>query len=811
MIRKLILFAAFILSLAYASAQSVGEWKFFTLFTEVDNIIDTPENVYYTSENRLFSYDKNNNETYVFTTQNKLNDSNVSLIQYNPEGKYLFVAYDNSNIDLIYDNGRVVNMSDIKDATLTYNKEILSVTFANNRIYLGTNFGIVIFDDKKHEVVESGIYGVPINYVYPMGNFLVIYRYESSVRGLYCAPLSGHHNTLNKFSKINNFTATWIVPVGDYALSYCHPVDGNVLARATFTEKNNTLEFVHNSVLSEKKVVPNKMMVTDNGKYAISDNEIIYVNNEGLIDHVISIPDALKKQKLATWDGGKTVWGADLNGVAYYDISDGKSTVLIDKFSPEGIVTKEVYYMHFDKTGDLWLGNNGASLFKPSVGGNKPEFVQRTTRIHNGHPQDASLFVASAKDGTTQKWQTNNNSTRMYGGCENFAIDPENPNRYFQANSFEGLYVIEDNKELGRFDWENSPLTGYGYKGIKEVAFDPEGNLWVGFWSGSVSVSPYYILPRKVLNSKDIKDIVYSDWVPSAHLGNDVGFYDMGITFCTKSPIAFTYRRNSDGFGVTRTNGTWGDPRDDTYFEITKTVDQDGKEWGSMIYPLCGIEDQRGRVWLGTTSGLIEITDPASLNENSRINRLKVPRNDGTNYADYLCENDMIYSMAVDNSNRKWIATDASGVFLVSENGDKIIEHFTTENSPLPSNQVVSVACDPNSNTVYFGLLTGLVAYSSTSSPSAEDYSEVYAYPNPVRPDFTGYITITGLMENSVVKITDAQGHVVHQTRSEGGMATWDGLDGNHNHVKSGVYYVFASQDAQGGSESAVTKILIVR
>ena len=122
----------------------------------------------------------------------------------------------------------------------------------------------------------------------------------------------------------------------------------------------------------------------------------------------------------------------------------------------------------------------------------------------------------------------------------------------------------------------------------------------------------------------------------------------------------------------------------------------------------------------------------------------------------------------------------------------------------------MSVACDPNSNKVYFGLKSGLISYCSTSSPAAEDYNDVYAYPNPVRPEYTGWITITGLMENSLVKIADAAGNIFYQTRSEGGMVIWDGCDASGNRVKSGVYYVFASQNANGSSSGAVTKILVV-
>ena len=209
--------------------------------------------------------------------------------------------------------------------------------------------------------------------------------------------------------------------------------------------------------------------------------------------------------------------------------------------------------------------------------------------------------------------------------------------------------------------------------------------------------------------------------------------------------------------------------------------------------------------------GVFEITDPTKLTTSmATVNHLKVPRNDGTNLADYLLDSQIVSQIAVDASNRKWISTIGSGVYLVSENGDEILEHYTTDNSILPSNTVYAVGCDPNSNKVYFGTGQGLVEYNSTSAPGKENYNEVYAYPNPVKPDFTGWITVTGLMEDSLVKITDSAGNVIVQGRSDGSMFVWDGCNHSGERVKSGVYYVMASQNATGSSSACVTKIMVI-
>lgn len=807
MIRKLFLFATFLLTLSAASAQAVGEWTIFTQFAgNFDDIVETPNKVYYTSGKRLFSFDKETNETYAYTTRNKLNDTNITAFSYNPEGKYLFIGYDTGNIDLIYDNGSVVNLNDIKEATLPYTKGFNNVNFSNGRIYLATEFGIVILDDKKYEVVESGIYGKSIKYVAPVGDYLML-NYGNT---LYYAPINGYHNTLSKFTQYTGMNSDWIYPLGDNkSFLYNNKAEGNKLSLYTFNFSGEKPTWGNSKTFDY--VPTSRVVATSKGQYVTTATAIVTFDEVGNVIEEIALPTAVQNKKAATLNGASSVWIADADGIANYDITGGNLTLLSDKYKPEGIVTDAVYYAKFDDWGNLWTGNLCITHYKGGGGFEDNSIPQALTRIKNGHPEDMNAY---GPDGKT-----------IPMGCAEFAVDPEFPDRYYQGTNLNGLFVIERDPETGKMvslhNWNqnNSPFVGTSNWGTRNfvVQFDYEGNLWAGIYAGNrataTNTSTFYVLPKSTLRSKELKDIAKTDWQPSKHLHiDDGGNRDLTALICKHSPVIVTFSGSwQHAMGITKTKGTWADTSDDEFFEYTRPVDQDGKVWIPDRI-VSAVEDHRGRVWVGgSTGGIIEISDPANLTPLSTMTRIKVPRNDGTNYADYLCETDMVYSMAVDNSNRKWIATENSGVYLVSENGDKILEHFTTENSPLPSNEVLSVVCDPNSNTVYFGLKTGLVSYNSTSTPSAEDYSEVYAYPNPVRPDYTGYITVTGLMDDSLVKITDSNGNVVYQTRSEGGMAIWDGFDSNHNRAKTGVYYVFASQGPDGSSEGAVTKIMIVR
>lgn len=814
MIRKTFLFAALILmaTLGLKAQQAVGEWKLYSYAAgDYDEIIDTPTKVYYLTGQRLFSYDKESGENYSYSTMNRLNDTNITNISYNADKGYLFVYYDTSNIDLIYDDGNVVNMSDIKDAVLTSTKALRNVNFAGDRIYLGTDFGIVIYDDINHRVVESGIYNMPVNSVAPMGDVLLLSSVSGDKIGLYYAPLNGHHNTLEKFKYCTNgnffdmqiFGDNTIVAYNSYYKTWYKYVFSTVTADQLTMESNQSLDIAdQNTILTGK-----------DGRYIATSTQIIKFGNDGSVTESITLPDFLAGQKISTWNGVSSLWAGDSNGLGNYDINSGNITVLSDKFRPQGIYTDMVAYLQFDTKGRLWTSNIGSSRYR-GLDNDYIHYPQRMTRIDtDGTIVDVNCYDVTLSNGYIKQVQAAYGDKRMYGGVTRFAVDLENPERYYLGNMVEGLFVFENGEQIHAFNWSNSPLIGAWGSSTWDVNFDPDGNLWVGIMvndNNAGKASPYYILPKEKLRG-DLTKLTTADWVETKHATVCSGQKDMGSLLCKKSPVMLSFNSSYEyPLGVYLTNGTWGTTSDDRAFELIQPLDQDGKAFVPR-YITCAIEDQRGRVWVGSTSGIIEITNPATLTEASRVSRIKVPRNDGTNLADYLCETDQINDMAVDPSNRKWIATNTSGLYLVSEDGDRIIEHFTSSNSPIIDNCVLSVACDPASNTVYIGTPTGLLSYNATSSPTAESYDNVYAYPNPVRPEYTGYITITNLMDNSLVKITDAAGNVVYQTRSEGGMATWDGLDNAHNRVKSGVYYVFASQNENDTPSGAVTKILIVR
>lgn len=265
-------------------------------------------------------------------------------------------------------------------------------------------------------------------------------------------------------------------------------------------------------------------------------------------------------------------------------------------------------------------------------------------------------------------------------------------------------------------------------------------------------------------------------------------------------------------------NNTWREPCVAVYQPSTggvnkfnKFVNQDGTTVDPSSGVRCVAEDLDNNIWIGTSAGPLMIKASETTSSSPVFQQIKVPRNDGTNLADYLLSGVPITCMAVDGAGRKWFGTTSNGVYLISEDNYTQIHHFTIENSSLLSDEVESIAINPETGEVFIGTANGLCSYMSDATKAEDNMTDdsVWAYPNPVKPDYTGYITIKGLSLDADVKIVTSNGMLVSEGRSNGGSYYWDGCDKNGKRVASGIYMVETATST--GGKGAVCKIAIVR
>jgi hypothetical protein len=267
--------------------------------------------------------------------------------------------------------------------------------------------------------------------------------------------------------------------------------------------------------------------------------------------------------------------------------------------------------------------------------------------------------------------------------------------------------------------------------------------------------------------------------------------------------------KRTSGYIIVFNNGNTVDDPTDDQVKVLSAATGNGAIPGSKVYSFA--TDLDGEVWVGSDKGVCVFYSPDLIFEpgtNFDAQQILVPRNDGSGLADILLETEVVTAIAVDGANRKWIGTNRAGVFYLSADGIEQLAHFTASNSPLLSNNILDIAIDSDGE-VFIGTENGIISYKSSSIPPQPTGSPVYAYPNPVRENYTGVIAIKGVPINSTVKITDTYGNLAYQTKSEGAQAIWDGYNFDGKRAATGVYLVFVSND--DGSEKLVTKILVIR
>lgn len=778
----------------------VGGWTLHSPFNGVSKIAETKGMTYYLSSGSLFSVDKKTQEVRALNNGNILNGAPITGIYPHPEGKYLIVTYENCNMDKLLDDGSVVNIPDISNALLTGRPSINHVGFGKDKFYVSASFGLVTFNDKKNETLETMFTPNPVTAAFGLGDYVVIH-YDRHLRS---ASQSERIVSLDQTHLMSDwaFDLHGAAPVGDKRLvMLVGSANNQEVSVADFDFDNMTAATTglrqNNNIVRGIK----HLLSMDAQKVAVSQEGSWFTFDPGCPANqpaVTAFPAVLKGNALSAMNGFSEVWAGNADGICKFDIStSGTATQLCDRFGKTDFATANcnriftqpdgsLYFWREDEEGGFQYGFSGtAPLILSQRDSNKDFYNISPTKISNNGNAISSV--------PRPFWVTQ---------------DQHDPDAYFVTTWNNGVYRFKNGEQTHQLTNANSPLDSkFSYR-IAFAGFDAFGNLWVA-------------QERPLYDHDNIHAISYSDLMKENTSASDWHTFDAlnRIYRCTVGCTLFAHKM------MVFARGHWANTvltfinqkntpsfDDDQLIQATTFIDQDNKTF-SFSHVCALAEDKKGRLWVGTNMGVFEITDPSKITSDIvNINHLKVPRNDGTGLADYLLDAITVTGIAVDSSNRKWLSTTTSGVYLVSEDGDQIIEHYTTENSILPSNKVFSVACDPNSSSVFFATANGVVEYNSTSMPPSENLDNVYAYPNPVRPDYSGWITVTGLMDNTLVKIADSAGNVFFQGRSEGGMITWDGCNAAGDRVKTGVYYVFASQGTSNdsGSDACVTKIMVI-
>ncbi len=501
-----------------------------------------------------------------------------------------------------------------------------------------------------------------------------------------------------------------------------------------------------------------------------SNNLLFLANNDTILiyENLLANPDTIIHNKLENTnfvyqDSENNLWVADgENGLLKYTNYEYQET-----FSPEGPASNSIFSTeHLD--GKLHI-------------------------CHGGHVNYGPLWNKSgASIMTNDDWVNYD-----YYGLEN-ARDIVEVTSYngvdYYASYYNGIPRVENGEVVEKYSYHNTngaldTILNWQWDkkmAISDLKFDNNGNMW-GLTSSVIH--PLFVKTKN------------NEWFSFAITGERL-HYDEILIDSYNQKWGIIGRKKS--IFVYNDNNTISDKSDDQYKILSMDI---GNGNLPSLDVFCFTEDLDGEIWLGMDRGIAVFYNPSAIFSESNFDAQQILIQEG-DYGQYLLNDETVKCIKIDGTNRKWIGTEKSGVFLLSEDGTEEIQHFTTENSPLFSNNIIDITINPKNGEVFIGTEKGLISYRSDATTGATTQETTHVFPNPVRESYNGPIAINGLITNANIKITDIDGNLVYEDFAKGGQAIWNGKNKNDERASTGVYLVFSTDI--NGLEKMVSKILFI-
>lgn len=749
-----------------AQQRELGTWKTFMPYGNSLGVFDAGDYVYSVASKTVFSYEKNTGAIQIYDKANGLSDVGIKTANYDPATKVLAIAYNNSNLDFIYNGTDIYNIPDIKNKNSVSAVSIYSISFYNGHAYVSSDIGISVIDLARKEISNTYIIGAT-------GEQVKVYSTAVDGQNIYAATEQGVKKAVYTSANLqdyNNWTvydttqhlpkkkATWVA-------CYNHNVYA-VIGSNNCDSLFMLVDTLWSNIYFENTHTFSSLSPLNDQLYFTTWNNAVNTGKFGKIDVAgnLSTMATNHARPIAWFESASVNWLGDLWGGLFKSVNGTE-----ERIAPDGPGSASVY--------DIDIANS-------------------TVNIAPGGVDDAWGFAWNF-DGFFQyknnSWSVANQFTYAplvsYSDILCSATSSVTGKTYF-GSFLSGLIELDGSGNIQLYNKTNSILEGAmgdtARTKISAMTADREGNIWIG---NANAPKPFKMIPANGGAWKAYTVPYFIEVVKK-------------IVIDQYGQLWAPVRRSGEGILVWNNNGTPDDQSDDVS-RILGSGTGNGGLPEARVYSI--VEDKEGNIWAGTAQGIGVFYCPGSVltSNGCDADQIKVER-DG--YVGYLFGTESVRALAVDAANRKWVGT-TNGLWLISDDGKTELLKFTVDNSPLPSNQITDIAIDDLTGEVFIGTLGGLVSYQGDAIGKCTNCKDALVYPNPVKPDYDGPIAIKGLTENAYVKITDISGTLVYQGRANGSQMIWNGKGYNGNRAKSGVYLVFSSTDL--GKEREVGKILI--
>lgn len=763
----LFLIATLQLNAAFAQLKPIGSWTNHLPYNEGTSGATDGNNIYVGTTSGMYSYSTIDNSITRYSKVNGLNGVNVADLKYNNHNKTLVIVYADANIDVFQDN-IVHNVPFIKQSSIN-NKSINSIKFHNEFAFLAFDFGIVKFNTSKKEITETYIIqesnnNLRVNEILISNDTL----FAATNSGLYMASLNSNLLDQSQWKEVGFKTNDF------FSAIFKH--ENQIITVSTNGGTQGVNEFTNGSFISRSEL--------DNASY------VDYYQLNGLLywftTNKLSVYDTQLNQVGELAVSGNGYKEVLFNRNNYYLVNGwaplekyNSSGGLASQIKPNGPISKNVTSIEISE-GILWTTNGGFD------------------GAYNSSFQ--TIILNQLKDGNWRTFRSGNPAAlKDLFDPMSVTFDPNNPSTAYIGTFGRGLIEVDEDLNFTLYDDSNSSIQQrqdvvWFWTGVPDVEFDSDGNMWV------TNTYTENCLSARINGNWRRFNLAIRDT-----LTNGTAVTELVITESGDKWIAIP---RSNQILVYRDNGTYDNPNDDRKVVLTS---QEGKGNLPGISGITMEKDLSDQIWIGTSGGLVVYFNPSNVFQRGGRDAQRILI-EGPENVEVLLDGANIKDIAVDGANRKWIATEGSGVYLLSEDGTETIHHFTEANSPLFSNDVLSIGIDDISGEVYFGTVEGLISFRGTATIGKEDFSEVKVFPNPIKDGYSGPIAISGLMNDSKVKITDINGNLVNELRSNGGQAVWDGKTFDNRNVSTGVYLIFNSGLTEEESlKTHIGKIMIIR
>lgn len=749
----------------FTYSQSNTQWNGYFSYNGIKDITQSSSSFFAATENAIFSKNTTTNDISTINSIDGLKADLITSIYRSETFNVTLVGNSNGLLSLIKSDGTVIPKRGIIDEVPVSPliKKINNFYEYNSKVYISCDYGISVFDLNTLEFGDT-------YYIGSSGQTVKVYQTTVFNNEIYAVTeIYGMRKAVVTNPNLVDFSQWSLFDSGQWngiATINNQLVASNINSIAYKYNGTNFIELLNlNQPSLDFRENENYLIITTQNHVYIFNQDLIQIADI----QTSQITEIAVTFTCATIVNDVVYIGTNENGVVSTSLSSPTNFQFI---MPDGPLENNIFRLK-KSTSTLWaLYGKYSRTYNPYFPSPAQKPISKFT-TENGWDfiPYSELFGAKA--------------------LSNIALHPNNEEELYVSSFFSGVLKIVDGVPIQLYDQSNTGSNGLESLSpafidvrINGVAFDKNKNLWMTNTRVNKGL--------KVLKADgNWQSYDFTEVIPEPH------FASYGLTAIDKNNTKWIPSIRN---GLIAFNETLGN----------KSIVIETETNGNLpdIDVRCVAIDNRNQLWIGTARGLRIISSVDQfLSQDAITTRDIIIEEDGL--AQELFYQQFIVDIAVDGANRKWVSLADAGVYLVSPNGQETIYQFTKDNSPLPSNNINDIEIDGVTGEVFFATDKGLVSFKGTSTKPQDDLSNVYVYPNPVRPEFSGTIKIAGLTDKAIVKITDIEGNLVFETTSSGGTIEWDTTAFGKYKVASGVYMIFVS--AEDGIETTVKKVMIIR